>query len=114
MINIIDNSIIKLTRGDTALISLAIYESDGETPYTPVAGDHIIFTIKPDINNEYYVLKKEFNESLKLPIVKSDTIDLNFGSYFFDIRLENGNEFDTILCNGQFIIERGTANNARS
>lgn len=108
MINIDDN-IIKLTRGDSCVINITIYESDGETPYEPGVNDKIYLTIKPDINNDYYVLKKQFeNESIF--ISKSDTIDLNFGTYFFDIRLENGDNYDTVLTEGSFILEGGTAN----
>ena len=107
----IKNNIRRLTRGDSAVINLSIIDQD-ENPYTPSANDKIIFTVKPDINNDFYVIKKEF-ESLKCTIEKSDTIGLNFGTYFFDIRLENGSNFDTILVNGSFILEGGTAN-ARS
>ena len=109
----VNNNIIKITRGDTCVINLAVYESDGETPYEPQAGDTFYLTVKPDINNEYYSIKKEF-DNMSIYLSVEDTIKLNFGSYFFDIRLENGTNHDTILCNGEFIIERGTANYARS
>ena len=109
----IDNNIIKITRGDTCVINLTVYESDGETPYEPQTGDKFYLTVKPDINNEYYSIKKEF-DNMSICLSVEDTIILNFGSYFFDIRLENENNHDTILCNGEFIIERGTANHART
>lgn len=108
MIHIDDNN-ITITRGDTALLTLSITDQDDQ-PYIPVEGDNIYLTIKPDINNEYYVLKKKFNDIQKLSITKSDTIDLNFGKYFYDVRIENGSQYDTIICSGEFIIDRGTAN----
>ena len=108
MVTIKDNT-IRLTRGDSCIINLTIYEADGETEYTPIEGDKIYLTIKPDINNDYYVIKKEFN-NLSINLIKTDTINLNFGSYFYDIRLENGDNIDTILSSGMLILEGGTAN----
>lgn len=105
----INDKTIRLTRGDSCVINLTIYEADGTTVYTPTENDHIIFTVKPDINNDYYVLIISFvNGSLVL--YKEDTINLNFGEYFYDVRLENNNNYDTILDQGVFIIEGGTAN----
>lgn len=109
MIKINQNE-IRITRGDSAVINLAIYKSDGETPYTPTENDHIYFTIKSDINNEYYDLKKLFVNGETLTISKDDTIGLNFGTYFYDVRLENNNNYDTIIDQGTIIIEGGTAN----
>lgn len=109
---------IKMTRGDSAVIDLTIYEGDETTIYTPQEGDEVYFTVKPDINNDYFVIQKKFiiNEgvdTLTLVLHKSDTIGLNFGTYFYDIRLENGSNIDTILDRGSFILEGGT-NNARN
>lgn len=107
MFDITDN-IIKITRGDTAIINLTIYDQDDNT-YTPTENDHIYFTVKPDINNEYYSFKKEFTNS-SVELTKEDTIIFNFGKYFFDVRLENNTNIDTVIVEGKFIIERGTAN----
>ena len=108
----IEDHIFKITRGDSCIVNITIYESDGETPYIPTENDDIIFTVKPDVNNDYYFIKKSFENST-LVLTKNDTIALNFGTYFYDIRLENNNNYDTILDQGTFIIEGGTAN-ARS
>ena len=107
MVNI-NNKDIRITRGDSCIINLTIYDSAGDE-YTPAPGDTIIFTVKSDINNDYKVIEKEFNNS-EITLLKSDTISLNFGTYFYDVRLENGSIFDTVLDSGNFIIEGGTAN----
>ena len=112
MVTIKDN-MIRITRGDSCSINLTIYESDGEIPYIPTENDTIYLTVKPDLNNDYYVIKKEFINGETVTLLKSDTIDLNFGRYFYDVRLENHNNFDTIIDQGKFYIEGGTAN-ARS
>lgn len=112
MVAIKDN-IIRITRGDSCTINLTIYEADGETPYIPTEDDIIYLTVKPDINNDYYVIKKEFTNGETVTLFKDDTIYLNFGRYFYDVRLENHNNFDTILDQGEIYIEGGTAN-ARS
>lgn len=112
MVKIKDKT-IRMTRGDSCVINLTIYEADGTTVYTPTENDHIIFTVKPDINNDFYVLKRDFSNGDALILYKEDTININFGKYFYDVRLENNNNYDTILDQGVFIIEGGTAN-ARS
>lgn len=108
MINIEDKT-IRLTRGDSCTINLSIEYQSG-TPYEPLPTDNIIFTVKPDVNNDYYAIRKVFtNQHIKL--TKEDTINLNFGEYLYDIRLEGHNaNYDTILDSGTFIIEGGTAN----
>ena len=100
---------IRITRGDSFTINLSIFEEDGETPYTPSLSDIIYFTVKPDVNNVYSVIKKTFSNG-SIVMEKSDTINLNFGEYFYDIRLESSSNIDTILDQGTFIIEGGTAN----
>ena len=104
----INNKDIRITRGDSCIIKLNIYDSAGDE-YIPSSGDIIIFTVKSDINNDYKVIEKEFINS-EITLLKSDTINLNFGTYFYDVRLENGSIFDTVLDSGNFIIEGGTAN----
>lgn len=106
----INEKLIRITRGDSCVINLTIYENDETTVYSPTENDHIIFTVKPDINNDYEVIRKNFVDGSTLILHKNDTINLNFGEYFYDIRLENNNNYDTILDQGIFIIEGGTAN----
>lgn len=111
----IEEKTIKMTRGDSVVIDLRIYEADGKTLYEPQEGDEVYFTVKPDINNDYFDIQKKFiinegEEYLTLVLHKLDTIGLNFGTYFYDIRLENGSNIDTILDSGSFILEGGTSN----
>ena len=103
----VKNNNIYITRGDTCELTLKIY--DGESIYTPTASDHIIFTVKQNPNNTNILIEKEF-ASNKISIQRTDTIDLTFGEYFYDVRLENGSNYDTIITSGKFTIERGTAN----
>lgn len=112
----VQNKTIRMTRGDSVVINLNIYEADETTPYEPQEGDEVYFTVKPDINNDYFDIQKKFiiNENkITLSLYKNDTIGLNFGTYFYDVRLENGTNIDTILDSGTFILEGGT-NNARN
>lgn len=108
MIEVSSNK-IRITRGDSGTINLTIYEADGVTPYTPTANDKIFLTIKDAIDNHHIVFQKQFNNN-QIALYKNDTITLNFGKYFFDVRLEDSPNYDTILTEGEFIIERGTAN----
>lgn len=106
----IENNEIFLTRGDSANINISIYQPDGITPYVPAANDKIIFTVKNNVINNEITLIKEFDNDLSISLSKNDTINLNFGTYYFDVRLENSTEYDTILTEGTFHVERGTAN----
>ena len=109
MLKIEDNNIF-LTRGDSATIEITIYQPDGVKPYVPATNDKIIFTVKNNVNNHEIALIKEFDSNLSISLIKNDTINLNFGKYYFDVRLENSTEYDTILTEGTFYVERGTAN----
>lgn len=97
---------IYLTRGDSATLELAIYDEDGE-PYEPTQNDVIVLTIKSNVLNYDYKLRKTF-ESLSLTITPEESEKLNFGTYFFDVRLINEDLTDTFICDGKFIIGGGT------
>lgn len=97
---------IYLTRGDSATLELAVYDDKGEI-YTPTENDVIVLTIKSNVLNNDYKLRKTF-ESLRLAITSEESKKFNFGTYFFDVRLINEDLTDTFICDGKFIIGGGT------
>lgn len=97
---------IYLTRGDSATLELSIYDEEGE-PYTPTEKDVIVLTIKSNVLNYDYILRKTFN-SLRLVITSEESKKFNFGVYFFDVRLINEDLTDTFICDGKFTIGGGT------
>lgn len=105
MITIIDNNNIYLTRGDSAVISLDITDEHGER-YIIQETDKVYFTIKQHFTNEEIILKKSIEDNAFI-FKKEDTIDMNFGSYDYDIRLENSSIIATVLT-GIIMIGGGT------
>jgi hypothetical protein len=101
-----DENNIYLTRGDSATLELTIYDDEGEI-YTPTENDVIVLTIKTNVNNVEYKLRKTF-ENLQLIITPQESARFNFGEYLFDIRLINDTLTDTFICDGVFTIGGGT------
>ena len=97
---------IYLTRGDSATLELSIFDEEGE-PYTPTENDVIVLTIKSNVCNYGYKLRKTFSD-LRLVITDKESEKFNFGTYFFDVRLINEDLTDTFICEGKFVIGGGT------
>lgn len=102
----IEGNNIFLTRGDSAVIDLTIYDEEGNI-YTPKQNDVIVFSVKTNVNNVEYKLRKTF-ENLQLVITPQESSRFNFGEYLFDIRLINETLTDTFICDGVFTIGGGT------
>lgn len=102
----IEGNNIFLTRGDSAIIDLVIYDEEGNV-YTPKANDVIVFSVKANINNVDLILRKTF-ENLQLVITPKESARFNFGEYLFDIKLINETLTDTFICDGVFTIGGGT------
>lgn len=77
---------ISLTRGDSLILGITITKGDVE--YTPVAGDVVRFALKHVIaDDEPLILKDADISTMTLTIEPSDTKDLAFGTYVYDIEL---------------------------
>lgn len=90
----VNGTTINLTRGDTLRVKVDIVK-DGE-PYTPVDGDVIRFALKRSALNsdktdyqdkEPKILKTIPNDSMILELEPSDTKELGFGTYDYDIQI---------------------------
>lgn len=82
----IDGTTISLTRGDSLILDISITRND--EPYVPVAGDSIRFALKHQIADDDPVILKDCNmETMQLTLDPSDTKELSFGSYRYDIEL---------------------------
>lgn len=91
MIKIIDNKIY-LTRGDTAPIELKVM--DGHDVYTDGTA---VFTMKRNTCDTEAIISKTFVDG-KITIEPTDTENLDFGEYRYDVQLTlpNGN-VDTVI-----------------
>lgn len=101
----ITNNKIHLTRGDTASIDVVLYDNNGDE-YTPEEGDTIKFRLKQDPYAETILLEKTVDtESMILLIEESETAELSFGTYYYEIELITSNDYHyTAIANAQFIV----------
>ena len=85
---------IHLVRGDTLEAQITIKQNDED--YVPVEGDVIRFALKKNefnhsktqyVNKEPLVLKQIPTDTLVLRLNPSDTAELDFGTYAYDIQI---------------------------
>lgn len=108
----IDGNKVFLTRGDTFIAQVSITQA-GE-PYTPQEGDSIRFALKHPAmtagkrNYEEatpVILKNIPIDTMLLQIDPSDTKELTFGDYVYDIEITLANGIvDTFITASPFVI----------
>ena len=81
----IQGTTIIMTRGDTATIDLSI-KDDNKEEYELEDGDVVVFSVKKNLSDEKYLMKKTFDEK-QIVIESDDTKDLSFGEYLYDVEL---------------------------
>ena len=77
---------IKLTRGDTARLTVSIADDAGE-PYTMQEGDILTMTVKKNITDAEPCIQKTASGSNTFHIKPTDTASLAFGKYKYDVQL---------------------------
>lgn len=83
----VNDKTITLTRGDSLAIKLDIFDSEGNA-YTPSSGDVIRFAMKKSYSDSECLISKVIpNDTMMLSLAPSDTKELPFGSYVYDIEL---------------------------
>lgn len=94
------NTII-MTRGDTLKVKVNLSNKDG-TPYTPQEGDTIRFACKQDYGEYPLLIRKEVpTDTMLLKLEPSDTKELSFGDYVYDIEITFANgDVDTFVDRG--------------
>lgn len=85
----INNTNLSMIRGDSESIILSIDENDNE--YIFENGDKVYFTVKRNANTKEIIIQEvvtNFPDNLAIiEIEPSDTSDLQFRSYVYDIQL---------------------------
>jgi hypothetical protein len=102
-------------RGDSRLISIAIFQSDGVTPFN-LTGCEVFFTVNANTNNtadtDTSAIIALKNTSITNPtlgiatiqISNTNTQDVAPGTYYYDVQLKDANGNITSLAQNQFII----------
>ena len=86
MLYVDKNNNIRLTRGDTAKFVLYRHNESIREPYNILSSDTLTMTIKDSIHDGEPCVQKTITGSNAFHILPSDTSDLNFGKYIYDIQ----------------------------
>lgn len=99
---------ITIVRGTTNSFAIAITDEEGEA-YELESGEVLRFGVKKTPNDAQYILTKEFstadeNDEYPFSIVPDDTINLPFGTYYYDIGLQSGSNYFNIIPASDFVV----------
>ena len=101
----ITGTTIRLTRGDTFKTVVGMkWKGTGED-YTPVEGDVVRFALKRSVydHGEPIIEKTIPHDTMLLQLQPSDTKQLSFGSYVYDIEITFANgDVDTFIQEAKF------------
>lgn len=96
---------ISLTRGDTARLSVAIYNSLTESDYDMQPDDTLTLTVKKSVRADEIGFQKVSHGANSFKIDPADTKTLSFGKYVYDVQLSTANgEIYTIVEPSKFVI----------
>lgn len=87
MLYIKDDGTIRLTRGDTARLTIPIINSASNDEYVMQSGDVLFFTVKKSAKDTNYLFQKESAGTNAIHIKPEDTDNLSFGKYKYDVQL---------------------------
>lgn len=87
MLYIEDNNTIRLTRGDTARLSVNITNLPSGEEYVIQDSDTLTLTIKKRESDAQYLVQKVVRGQISFHIEPSDTKDMVFGKYRYDVQL---------------------------
>lgn len=96
---------IRITRGDNLTVNIVLTDKDG-FPYEPIEGDTVLFTVKKSALSEDVLIQKTIDiNTLQLELVESDTENLAFGDYKYEVEvILKSDEHYTVIKNAPFMI----------
>lgn len=105
----ISNNTIKLTRGDTAYLTIPIKDANGED-YIMASNDSLTLSVKKRVTDTEYAFQKTIIGDNIFHILPEDTKGLKFGAYKYDIQLltEDGDVYTIIPVSSFEILEEVT------
>lgn len=98
MLSVQSDGTIRLTRGDTARISVYINNDINDTEYNISETDILTFTVKKSVSDKTPYISKTITGSNLFHIKPEDTTNLQFGNYKYDVQLttESGDVYTVI------------------
>jgi hypothetical protein len=91
MLYIENDGVVRLTRGDTARISVSAINEVTNEPYIFESGDTLTLTVKKSTKDVAPLVQKIITGSNTFSIDPADTSSLSFGKYKYDVELKNSN-----------------------
>lgn len=102
MFSVHDNN-ISMIRGDSGVFTITITDANG-SPVELTEGDVLTFTLRRTPRSPTIVLQKTITDGT-LTINPSDTQDMPFGSYVYDVELKRADGYtDTIIPPHEFLV----------
>ena len=102
MVKVTDSQIIFLTKGDSASLTVKIFDGDQEYDYS---NDTVKLGIKRQLSDSECIIEKTVDENGKVTFEPEDTKDLKVGSYFFDLKIVCADgSVCTVIAAAQFIL----------
>jgi hypothetical protein len=86
MLSVSKSGEIKLTRGDTARLTVSVTGSDGQ-PYTVANDDKLTLTVKQNYEDEEALIEKVVTGDTTFHIEPKDTKGLAFAKYKYDVQV---------------------------
>ncbi len=104
MLEVSNKGEIKLTRGDTAYLTVSVKTKDSE-PYTVKSDDVLTLTVKRDYADEEALIEKKITGTTTFHIEPKDTKELDFGTYVYDVQITtvDGDNY-TVIADKKFKI----------
>jgi len=98
MLRILPDGTIKLTRGDTARLSVSIANDITGSEYVLSEKDELYLTVKKTVNGGKSIFQKKLIGQNVFRIEPEDTSNASFGRYRYDIQLntETGDVYTII------------------
>ena len=89
MIEVDKNNDIKMSRGETTLLNVPLYNKTDHTKYTMKSTDKLYLALKNNIHDTNAVMMVSSNAGVNvIPFVSEDTLSLEPGIYTYDILLK--------------------------
>lgn len=109
MLSVSKSGEIKLTRGDTAYLTITPTKKVDEEkqPYSIKADDVVTFTVKQDYEDDEPMIEKKITGGDTFHIEPKDTKEFAFGKYVYDVQITtaDGDNF-TVIDDKPFIITK--------
>lgn len=104
MLYIDEDQNITLTRGDTGIFNITLQNQNGKA-YTPQEGDSLRFALSDGFGKETLVLKNIPINTCVLEIEPSDTANLKFKTYKYDVQFTSAQGRVSTIILGDFKVD---------